>query len=152
MRVPSPEYRTLHLAAAAALLSCGLSAQSGDAPTAPQEEMYLGWAPSADETRQMFAESEDPVTELLGWPRLRDPGALGGARREVRLWMGFGIGEPDPEIQELIKASAGLNVALDYLPGSIMYDTATRRSRMRMRFSPFFRSAADAEAVLRIPW
>src|SRR5207253_3785377 len=25
--------------------------------------------------------------------------------------------EPDPEIQELIKASAGLNVALDYLPG-----------------------------------
>lgn len=32
--------------------------------------------------------------------------------------------EPDPEIQELIKASAGLNLALDYLPGSIMYDTA----------------------------
>jgi hypothetical protein len=30
--------------------------------------------------------------------------------------------EPDPEIQELIKASAGLNLALDYLPGSIMFD------------------------------
>lgn len=30
--------------------------------------------------------------------------------------------EPDPEIQELIKASGGLNLALDYLPGSIMYD------------------------------
>src|SRR6201985_1364375 len=26
--------------------------------------------------------------------------------------------EPDPEIQELIKASAGLNLALDYLPGA----------------------------------
>lgn len=30
--------------------------------------------------------------------------------------------EPDPEIQDLIKASNGLNLALDYLPGSIMYD------------------------------
>src|SRR6187549_2169618 len=31
--------------------------------------------------------------------------------------------EPDPEIQELIRASAGLNVALDYLPGSVMFDS-----------------------------
>jgi hypothetical protein len=30
--------------------------------------------------------------------------------------------EPDPEIQDLIKASAGLNLALDYLPGSITFD------------------------------
>src|SRR5262245_46736309 len=30
--------------------------------------------------------------------------------------------EPDPEIQLLIKASAGLNVALDYLPGAVMFD------------------------------
>ncbi|HEX9961995.1 MAG TPA: HipA family kinase [Pyrinomonadaceae bacterium] len=30
--------------------------------------------------------------------------------------------EPDPEIQDLIKASDGLNLALDYLPGSITYD------------------------------
>ena len=30
--------------------------------------------------------------------------------------------EPDPEIQELIKASGGINLALDYLPGSIMFD------------------------------
>ena len=30
--------------------------------------------------------------------------------------------EPDPEIQELIRASAGLNVGLDYLPGSVMFD------------------------------
>src|SRR5690606_3188884 len=27
--------------------------------------------------------------------------------------------DPDPEIQELIRASAGLNLGLDYLPGSI---------------------------------
>lgn len=30
--------------------------------------------------------------------------------------------EPDPEIQELIKASTGLNIALDYLPASVMFD------------------------------
>jgi len=30
--------------------------------------------------------------------------------------------EPDPEIQELIRASAGLNLALDYLPGSVTFD------------------------------
>jgi len=30
--------------------------------------------------------------------------------------------EGDPEIQDLIKASAGLNLALDYLPGSVTFD------------------------------
>lgn len=30
--------------------------------------------------------------------------------------------EPDPEIQDLIRASVGLNLALDYLPGSITFD------------------------------
>lgn len=30
--------------------------------------------------------------------------------------------EPDPEIQDLIKASAGLNLALDYLPESVTFD------------------------------
>ncbi|HEX7956941.1 MAG TPA: HipA family kinase [Pyrinomonadaceae bacterium] len=32
--------------------------------------------------------------------------------------------EPDPEIQDLIRASAGLNLALDYLPGSVTFDPA----------------------------
>src|SRR5215212_9532914 len=30
--------------------------------------------------------------------------------------------EPDPEIHALIHDSAGLNLALDYLPGSVSYD------------------------------
>src|SRR5713226_148082 len=30
--------------------------------------------------------------------------------------------EPDSEIQDLIRASAGLNLGLDYLPGSITFD------------------------------
>lgn len=34
----------------------------------------------------------------------------------------LGRAEPDPEIQDLIRASAGLNLALDYLPGSLTYD------------------------------
>jgi hypothetical protein len=35
--------------------------------------------------------------------------------------------EPDPEIQELIRASAGLNIALDYLPGSASFDPVADR-------------------------
>lgn len=34
--------------------------------------------------------------------------------------------EPDPEIQSLIRASTGLNVALDYLPGSVTFDPLVR--------------------------
>ncbi len=34
--------------------------------------------------------------------------------------------ERDPEIQELIKASAGLNLALDYLPGAFEFDVLDR--------------------------
>lgn len=30
--------------------------------------------------------------------------------------------EPDPEIQSLIQTSVGLNIALDYLPGSVTFD------------------------------
>lgn len=36
----------------------------------------------------------------------------------------LGRNEPDYEIRELIKKSAGLNLALDYLPGSTMFDRA----------------------------
>ena len=35
--------------------------------------------------------------------------------------------EPDAEIQDLIRASAGLNLALDYLPGSVTYDPLVHR-------------------------
>jgi hypothetical protein len=35
--------------------------------------------------------------------------------------------EPDPEIHALILDSAGLNLALDYLPGSVMFDPAVDR-------------------------
>lgn len=35
--------------------------------------------------------------------------------------------EPDGEIQDLIRASAGLNLALDYLPGSVTFDPVADR-------------------------
>jgi hypothetical protein len=46
--------------------------------------------------------------------------------------------EPDPEIQDLIRASAGLNLALDYLPGSIAFDPAVDRP--------------DASLAARVVW
>jgi hypothetical protein len=36
----------------------------------------------------------------------------------------LGRAEPDPEIQDLLRASVGLNLGLDYLPGSLAYDPA----------------------------
>jgi HipA-like protein len=36
----------------------------------------------------------------------------------------LGAAEPDPEIQDLIAASGGRNVALDFLPGSLTYNPA----------------------------
>jgi hypothetical protein len=36
----------------------------------------------------------------------------------------LGRNEPDQEIRDLLRASAGLNVGLDYLPGSSMFDPA----------------------------
>lgn len=38
----------------------------------------------------------------------------------------LGRNEPDYEIRQLLKASPGLNLALDYLPGSVMFDPAAR--------------------------
>lgn len=40
--------------------------------------------------------------------------------------------EPDPEIQDLLKSSAGLNLALDYLPGSITFDPLVEKIDSRL--------------------
>jgi hypothetical protein len=39
----------------------------------------------------------------------------------------LGRSEPDPEIQDLIKASGGLNLGVDYLPGSVTFDPLVTR-------------------------
>src|SRR5467141_1664386 len=46
--------------------------------------------------------------------------------------------EPDPEISALIRASGGLNLALDYLPGSVMFDPIV--------------NAPDADVASRVVW
>jgi len=46
--------------------------------------------------------------------------------------------EPDPEIQDLIRASGGLNLGLDYLPGSVMFDAVAEKP--------------DADLASRIVW
>jgi len=46
--------------------------------------------------------------------------------------------EPDPEIQHLIRASDGLNLALDYLPGAVNFDPVAERP--------------DGELASRIVW
>jgi hypothetical protein len=51
----------------------------------------------------------------------------------------LGRNEPDEEIRDLLRASAGLNLALDYLPGSVMFDPAAKDS-------------ADAHAASRAVW
>jgi len=38
----------------------------------------------------------------------------------------LGRNEPDYEIRQLLKASAGVNLAIDYLPGSVTFDLAAR--------------------------
>jgi hypothetical protein len=42
----------------------------------------------------------------------------------VELDVALGNAEPDPEIQDLIGASGGLNVGLDFLPGALAFDEA----------------------------
>lgn len=51
----------------------------------------------------------------------------------------LGRSEPDPEIQELIQASGGLNLGMDYLPGSFGFDPAA--------WPPL-----DADLASRIVW
>lgn len=40
----------------------------------------------------------------------------------------LGRNEPDPEIRDLLKSSVGLNLGLDYLPGSATFDAAADRA------------------------
>jgi hypothetical protein len=51
----------------------------------------------------------------------------------------LGRNEPDYEIRQLLKGSVGLNLALDYLPGSTMFDPAAR-------------DAAPAEEASMLVW
>ncbi len=46
----------------------------------------------------------------------------------VTLEAGFGQGEPDPEIQDILRGSVGANFGLAYLPGALPFDPAVDRA------------------------
>ena len=64
------------------------------------------------------------VAELIGAEIARTLGLKVPEIVFARLDEAFGRTEPDEEIQDLLKASVGLNLGLHYLSGSITYDPA----------------------------
>jgi hypothetical protein len=62
------------------------------------------------------------IAELIAGEIGRSLGLLVPEIVLVELDPVLGRTEGDPEIQDLIKASGGINLALDYLPGSITFD------------------------------
>src|SRR3954469_15510567 len=61
------------------------------------------------------------VAEIIVGELARALGFLGPQLVRIDLAPVLGRAEPDPEIQELILASGGLNVGIDFLPGSLAY-------------------------------
>ena len=68
------------------------------------------------------------IAELLGGEIARTAGLK--VPEIVFAWLdtSFGRTEPDEEIQDLLKASVGLNLALHYLSGAITYDPAVNKT------------------------
>jgi len=62
------------------------------------------------------------IAELLGGEIARAAGLPVPEIVFVELDAELARTEPDPEIQSIIRASAGLNLALDYLPGAVTFD------------------------------
>lgn len=78
------------------------------------------------------------VAELIAGELARSAGLPVPELVFIDLEADLGRTEPDPEIQELIKASDGLNIGLDYLPGAVMFDPIAE--------------TADPELASRIVW
>ena len=67
------------------------------------------------------------IAELLGGEIARAIGLLVPEIVFANVDTAFGRTEPDEEIQDLLKASVGLNLALHYLSGSISFDPTVTR-------------------------
>ena len=78
------------------------------------------------------------IAELIAGELARAAGLLVPELVFVNLDPEIAKTEPDPEIQDLIKASGGLNLGLDYLPGSVMFDPVAEKP--------------NAELASRIVW
>ena len=62
------------------------------------------------------------IAELIAGELARAAGFLVPELVFVNLDPEIAKTEPDPEIQDLIRASGGINLGLDYLPGSVMFN------------------------------
>jgi hypothetical protein len=78
------------------------------------------------------------IAELIAAELARAAGLLVPELVFVNLDPEIAKTEPDPEIQDLIRASGGVNLGLDYLPGSVMFDPVAEKP--------------DAELASRIVW
>jgi len=78
------------------------------------------------------------IAELIAGEIARAAGLLVPELVFVALDSEIAKTEPDPEIQDLIRASGGLNLGLDYLPGSVMFDPVAEKP--------------DADLASRIVW
>ncbi|HXQ73524.1 MAG TPA: HipA family kinase [Pyrinomonadaceae bacterium] len=78
------------------------------------------------------------IAELIAGELARAAGLLVPELVFVNLDPEIARTEPDPEIQDLIRASGGLNLGLDYLPGSVMFDPVADQP--------------DADLASRIVW
>lgn len=78
------------------------------------------------------------IAELIAGEIARTAGFLVPELVFVNLDPEIARTEPDPEIQDLIRASGGLNLGLDYLPGSVMFDPVAEKP--------------DADLASRIVW
>ena len=67
------------------------------------------------------------IAELIGGEIARSLGFKVPEIVFATLDSAFGRTEPDEEIQDLLKASVGLNLALHYLTGSVTYDPAVTK-------------------------
>jgi hypothetical protein len=67
------------------------------------------------------------IAELIAGEIARAAGLLVPELVFVALDPDIAKTEPDPEIQDLIRASGGLNLGLDYLPGSVMFDPVAEK-------------------------
>ncbi len=79
------------------------------------------------------------LAELIGGEIARALGLLVPEIVLMRLDPILARSEPDPELHDLIAASGGLNLALDYLPGSLTY-------------TPAVRPAPDADLASALVW
>lgn len=67
------------------------------------------------------------IAELIAGELARAAGLLVPELVFVNLDPEIAKTEPDPEIQDLIRASGGVNLGLDYLPGSVMFDPVAEK-------------------------